>query len=142
MIKRMLFWLFVFVIFVFFMTGCMNLSIQRNVDYPESLFKQKLKRIESLRVRSQREMDQASRLNFLVYDGDDRELISFSVLTDIVLSSLDGIDCRDHAKVSKYSEEYLTLKWKHLKNLDRLGPGLIAEIEDLKENSHILIWLD
>ena len=142
MIKKMLFWFLLLIVLIFIMSGCMNLSIQKDVDYPESLFQQKIKKFESLGDASRGNPDKASRLNFLLYDGKDRELISFWVLIQTARENLDEMDIEEDLKATKYSLKLSGFKLKNFKDLDRFGPGLIAEIHDYQENSHVLIWLD
>jgi hypothetical protein len=142
MIRKVLFWVLLFVVLIFMGSGCMHFSIQKNTDYPESLFRQKLEKLESLGGASRENPVRASRLNVLIYDGEDRELISFWVLIHTACENLDEIDQKDQEKTAKYALKVSGVNWKCLKELEGFGSGLIAEIRDLQENDHILIWLD
>jgi hypothetical protein len=141
MIKR--FFLIVFMLIVLlFLAGCMNLLIETDVDYPTDLFKKTMKKIEAIHEKDPHRKGSVSKLNVLVYDGEDRQLVRFSVKKGLAEMALKNGDITDDDDVKKYSKKYANLSLENIKNLDRLGPGLLIEIEVVEENTHVLIWLD
>lgn len=141
MIQRLLFWVLLLVLFLV-LSGCMNFSIQKDMDYPEFRFKQKLAELESTVNHRRGKSEKASRMNFLLYDGGDRELVSFWIWIHLFCDNLDRADIGDHETEIRYSGGISGLNRDVLKKMDGLGPGLIAEIRDFDENSHVLIWLE
>jgi len=139
--------LIIVVIVVALFAGC-HLDINNDVDYPADLFKQKLKKIDTLTAKATKMKGQVNNLNILVYDGEDRELIDFSVPFTAAKESakwamnVDNFDKKD--KVKKISKKLGNIELDNLDFLEKLRPGLIAEIEvnEPKEKAHILIWLD
>jgi hypothetical protein len=116
--------------------------IETDVDYPADLFKETKKKIEAIHAKDPHRKGSVSRLNLLVYDGDDRELVRFSIKKSLVEMALKNGDITDDDDIKKYSQKYANLSLENIKNLDRLGPGLLVEIEVVEENTHVLIWLD
>ena len=70
--------LFVLLVMIFF-SGCFNLVIQQDVDYPEERIRQTLKKIDRIHARHPGRKGKVTNMNFLVYNGDERLLVSFSV---------------------------------------------------------------
>ena len=125
-----------------FLTGCMNLLIETDVDYPAGLFKKTIKKIEAIHAKDPHRKGNVSKLNFLVYDGDDRQLVRFSIKKGLAEMALKNGDITDDDDINEYSKKYASLDLENIKDLDKLGPGLLMEIEVTEENTHVLIWLD
>ena len=141
MIKRIFLIVFMLIVLLF-LAGCMNLLIETDVDYPDALFKKTMKKIEAIHAKDPHREGSVSKLNVLVYDGDDRQLVRFSVKKGLAEMALKNGDITDDDNVKKYSKKYANLSLENIKNLDRLGPGLLVEIEVVEDNTHVLIWLD
>jgi hypothetical protein len=132
---------------IIFLSGC-HLDIQEDVDYPADLFRQTMKKIQTLQAKDPGRKGLVSNLNILVYVSDDRELISLSFPTAAAkealknVSSLENLDQGE--KLGKYVKKLDNVKWEKLELLDRLGPGLLVEVEvdEEKDYIHALIWLD
>ncbi len=141
MIKKIVLIVFM-LIALLFLTGCMNLLIESDVDYPDGLFKKTMKKIEAIHAKYPHRKGSVSKLNFLVYDGDDRQLVRFSIKKGLAEMALKNGDITDDENIEKYSKKYASLYLENIKDLDKLGPGLLMEIEVTEENTHVLIWLD
>jgi hypothetical protein len=50
-----------------------------------------------------------------------------------------GIKTADEEEGFEFDDRY-DFDWRDIKDLEKLGPGLLVEIED--EESKVLIWLD
>ncbi len=141
MIKKIVLIVFM-LIAILFLTGCMNLLIETDVEYPAGLFKETKKKIEAIHAKDPHRKGSVSKLNLLVYDGDDRQLVRFSIKKGLAEMALKNGDIADDDDIKTYSQKYANLSLENIKNLDRLGPGLLVEIEVAEENTHVLIWLD
>lgn len=127
---------------LFFLNGCMNILIETDVDYPEDLFNETREKIEAIHAKDPLRKGRVSKLNFLVYEGDDRKLVRFSIKKGMAKMIFNESDITDDKEIRKYSKEYAGINLGKIKNLDHLGPGLIVEIEVTDEDTHILVWLD
>ena len=125
------------------LTGCL-IDIKSDMDYPAGLFKQTLKKIETLHAKDPARKGTVSNLNILVYDGDDRQLITLSFPITTASETLKGIDFENDESMKKYSKKIGGIKLKNMDFLDRMGPGLLLETEVEEDNHkvHVLIWLD
>jgi len=140
MLKRVI--LLIFVMFVLlFNNACMNLRIDVDVDYPAELFTATMKKIDKIHAANPLRKGTVSNLNVLVYAGDERKLISFSLPKDTVQKGLDG-EYGEKVDLKEVTKKVGQVDWKKLKDLDRLGPGLILEAEVEEDGVHLLIWLD
>ena len=143
MIKKIVSLLFVSLV-LFFLVGC-HLDIKSDIDYPAGLFKQTLKKIEALQAKAS---GPVSNLNLLVYESDDRQMVSLSLPVTTTKEAIKWASNWESQgqkeKLEKYTKKIGGLKLEKLDFLDRMGPGLLMEVEadDPKEKVHVLIWLD
>jgi hypothetical protein len=142
MIKKYVLLIFVLMM-VLMLTGCL-IDIKSDVDYPAGLFKQTLKKIESLHAKDPGRKGTVSNLNILVYEGDDRQLITLSFPITTASETLKGIDFEKDESMKKYTKKIGCIKLKNTDFLDRMGPGLLleTEVEEHNHKVHALIWLD
>jgi hypothetical protein len=144
MIKRIILLLVVFFALLFFV-GC-HLDIKSDVDYPAGVFQETLKKIDKIHSQDPGRKGKVTNLNFLVYDGNDRKLISFSIPMEITKMAIKESGFGENGELKKYSEKIkdVEIDYDKLKDLDRLGPGLLVEVEveEDKGKVHVLIWLD
>jgi hypothetical protein len=131
-----------FVMFMLlFNNACMNLRIDVDVDYPAELFSATMKKIDRIHAADPLRKGTVSNLNVLVYVGDERKLVSFSLPKETVQKGLDG-EFAGEVDMKEVTKKVGQVDWKKLKNLDRLGPGLILQAEVEEDDVHLLIWLD
>jgi hypothetical protein len=142
MIRKYVLLVFILMLVLLF-TGCL-IDIKSDVDYPAGLFKQTLKKIETLHAKAPGRKGTVSNLNILVYDGDDRQLITLSFPITTASETLKGIDFENDESMKKYSKKIGGIKLKNMDFLDRMGPGLLLEtqVEEDNHKVHALIWLD
>ena len=140
MLKKMI--LLLFVLFMFLIhNGCMNLTIDMDVDFPAELFAATKKKIDIIHMKDPHRKGTVSNLNIWIYVGDERKLVSFSLPKETVQKALAG-EFAGQKNVQDISKKVGQVEWKKLKNLDRFGPGLILEVEVEEDDVHLLIWLD
>lgn len=138
MIKRILLIVFM-LIALFLLSGCFDFDIKTDVDYPEALFKKTLEKIEAIHAKDPDRKGKASNINFLVYSGDDRELIQFSVNLGLA-----KMCAKEELDTKKFSGKHIHLNMKdiNINALDKVGPGLLIEVEESEDNTHVVIWMD
>ncbi|MCP2520342.1 hypothetical protein NLC82_04155 [Candidatus Aminicenantes bacterium AC-335-A11] len=127
---------------LFILNGCFVLQIQENVKYPSRVIEKAKNEIQKIHEKYPERKHIAHKLNLLVYDGESRDLIRISApmwLVELILKM--GLK---HAKyeIENSTSSYFDIDWSKFTNLSELGPGLLLEVEDLEENTSILIWLE
>lgn len=126
-------------IVILFFINCFDFNIQRDIDYPQELFESYENKISKITNNVD-----PSQLKLLVYDGSDRQLIQLSLPIQLVgkFSDEEQIDL-DYDQMSECSKGLLnSFDIKDLKRIMNAGRGLLLEVFDLEENSHVLIWLE
>lgn len=141
MIKKMILIVFLLAAFLF-LTNCTNLLIETDVDYPAGRFKDAMKKIQTLHAKDPLRKGLVNQLNFLVYDGSERKLVQFTVKKEIAKTALKEAGNIAAEEIKKYTEKHKDVNLEKFKDLDRLGPGLVAEIKVNDEKTHVLVWLD
>ena len=118
------------------LSSCMSLHLRKNINYPEQTFERTAKKIEAIHAKDPQRKGKIHKLNLLVYDGEDRELVKLSIrkwLAKLILKKAIREDMEN-----KVANTIL----KDIKNLKQIGPGLLIEIKEEKENVHLLMWID
>jgi hypothetical protein len=127
------------------LTGCL-VDIKNDVDYPAEQFKQTLKKIEKIHAQDPGRKGEVHNLNFLIYIGDERKLVSLSfpkALLEGASNYTEMIEDDDFKKNTEVLKDIdIKKQLKKLENLDAIGPGLILEAQIAKDNIHIIIWID
>jgi hypothetical protein len=141
MIKKMAFIIFLLAALLF-LTNCTNLLIETDVDYPSARFEDAAKKIQALHAKDPLRKGPVNQLNFLVYAGDERKLVQFSIKKEMAKTALSEAGNIAADEIKKYTEKCKDVNLEKFKDFDRLGPGLLAEIKVDDENTHVLIWLD
>ncbi len=140
MAKKLLFALLLLFL-VLFASGCF-VSVREDVDYPSGQFASVMERISSLERHNPDRVGRALTMHTLVYDGRERELVKVAIpmwLTRTVLKHNGKSHVRRHQGAAG---RYVDLDWGNLEGLSRLGPGLLLQVEDMRENTRVLVWLE
>jgi hypothetical protein len=130
-----------------FLVGC-HLDIQSDVNDPTDIFTQTQKKIQAIHAKNPGRKGTVTNLNMLVYESEDRQLISFSVPITTAKETIKGVsnleDLAHGEKIKKYTKKIGGIKLDNLNILDRIGPGLVleAEVNEGKKSVRALIWLD
>lgn len=141
MIKKMILIVFLLAALLF-LTNCTNLLIETDVDYPSGRFEDAMKKIQTLHAKDPLRKGPVNQLNLLVYAGDERKLVQFSIKKVVAKTALNEAGSIAADEIKKYTEKCKDVNLEKFKDLDRLGPGLLAEIKVDDEKTHVLIWLD
>lgn len=139
MIKRLVM-IVIAMLAMLMLTGCF-FEIKDDVDYPEGRFQRTLAKIERLQARG----GEVDSIHILVYDGEERKLVALNLpaswAKDAMSESMD--EMAKEKDLDKYTGA-AGFDLRKLKDLDRIGPGLLVEVEVEEEDGkvHVLIWLD
>jgi hypothetical protein len=121
------------------LNGCFDVEIKSDIDYPEGLFKKTMKKIEAIHAKDPDRKGKVSNIHFLVYSGEDRELIKFSV--SMAMAKMCSKEKLDTKKLSG-KKIHLDLENINVNSLDNVGPGLLIQVEESENNTHVIIWVD
>ena len=129
----------VILVMVSLLSGCFTVRIIRNVENPDRYFDKAYARIERIHERHPKREGRSRRIHLLIYNEEDRELVSVRAPFWLVNSCLDiGISDSDVGTLDL--DDRYDIDWRDIKELERIGPGLLVEIDD--EHNKVLIWLD
>jgi hypothetical protein len=122
------------------LTGCFTVRVIKNVKNPNRYFDSAHKRIDLIHLKCPNREGRADSIQVLVYESSERQVIKVSAPFWLVNTCMDiGIKEADEEEGFEFDEHY-DFDWRDIKDLEKLGPGLLVEIED--EESKVLIWLD
>lgn len=131
----------VFLVFVAWMfAGCFTVRVIKNVKDPDRYFNSAYRRIESIHQKRPNREGRARSIFVLVYEASERQVVKISAPFWLVNTCMDiGIKAAEEDEEFGFDERY-DFDWRDIKDLEKIGPGLLVEIDD--EESKILIWLD
>lgn len=122
------------------LSGCFTVRVIRNVKNPDRYFNSAYKRLAYIHQKSPNREGRADSIKVLVYEASEHQLVKVSAPFWLVNTCMDiGIKAADEEEGFEFDERY-DFDWRDIKDLEKLGPGLLVEIED--EESKVLIWLD
>jgi hypothetical protein len=123
------------------LSGCFTVRVIRNVKNPDRYFSSAYKRIDYIHQKRPNREGRADSIQVLVYEASERQLVKVSAPFWLVNTCMDiGIKAADEEEEGFEFDERYDFDWRDIKDLEKLGPGLLVEIED--EESKVLIWLD
>ena len=118
------------------LSGCMSIRVRDNVNYPELSFERAAQKIAAIHAKDPERKGKINKLNLMVYDGEDRALVKLSIrkwLANLIFKKAIRLEGED-----KIANAIL----KDLRNLKQIGPGLLIELKEGDENTHLLMWID
>ncbi len=133
--------IFLIIPFVFLLTSC-YIEIKENVMNPEFYLEKIKKEVERAERARFWRSGKVSSLNIFVYDRESKDIVKVSVpiwLFNFCIDIADEVGFGKGKKFVKNSKWECEIDYHSLKNLSKLGPGVIMEVKD--ENSSILIWM-
>ncbi|NOY22588.1 MAG: hypothetical protein GXO70_03610 [Acidobacteria bacterium] len=120
-------------------TACPQLSVSHVDGFPHEAFQGAKQQIASITNANPRRSGEASEIHLLVFDGADGDLVRIVVPLTMVEWGV------DFAKGSVDSDDFEgqlnPLEHMSPQDLRKLGPGLLVQVDDESEDSHVLIWL-
>ena len=141
MAKKVLFML-VLLLVVLFSSGCFNVRIEQDVDFPAGRFAEARDKMAVMEKHDPGRSGRAETMQVLVYDGQSRELVQASVPMWLVGMAKAHAGENSRRQPQDVAGRYVDFDFSELAELSRLGPGLLVQVEDMRENTHVLIWLE
>lgn len=124
---------------VFFLSACFNVRIIEKVKNPEQHFKKAYRQIEEIHRRYPDRERRPDTIHILIYEGKENKIIKVSTPIWLVNGCLDmGMWAAERESEIDFEEHY-DFDLSEIKDLSRIGSGLLVEVED--ERNKILIWL-
>ncbi|MFQ6069334.1 MAG: hypothetical protein ACE5LC_02285 [Candidatus Aminicenantales bacterium] len=126
----------------FFFSACLSVYVTRGDGKPLYHWKKAEREIERIHLRFPQRKHRAHRLHILVFDKDSGELVKVSAPLWLVRACLDlGFALAHHGSDPELEEieNKYRIEWRSLRDLGKLGPGLLVEV--MSEDEQILIWL-
>jgi len=123
-------------------SACLGVHIRQGVRDADSYFERARHEIDRIQAEDPDRHGAVRRLCVLVHDRHSHELVEVSTPLWLASACLDaGLSAAEHDESSGLREcrERYGLDLRSLKDLDRLGPGLLIEVDD--EDSRVLVWL-
>ena len=130
---------FLILVLVMLVSGCFTVRIIKNVEDPDPYFDRAYEKIERIHRRHPNREGRSRRINVLIYEEQEHELVKISAPFWFVNTCMD-IGIKDSDDESFDIDERYDIDWRDIKELERIGPGLLVEIDD--EQNKVLIWLD
>jgi hypothetical protein len=120
------------------LSACFNVKIISNVKNPDRYFDRAYDEIERLHRNYPDRDGDVHKINVLLYENSDRKLIKVSAPFWVLDTCMDiGKEAADDDFDFRENYEF---DWEGLKDLSKIGPGLLVEIDD--EDTKILVWID
>lgn len=130
--------IFYIVLITVLLSGCISLRVRDDIDYPEHTFERIAQKIEAIHAKDPQRKGKIHKLNLMIYDGEDREYVKMSIrkwLANLIFKKAIPIhECED--------DDVANNILKDIRNLKQIGPGLLIELKDKRENTHLLMWID
>lgn len=124
---------------VFLLSACLNVRVIENVKNPERYFKKAYRQIEEIHRRYPDRERKPDAVHILIYEGKENKIIKVSTPIWLVNGCLDmGMWAAENESEIDFEDRY-DFDWSEIKDLSRIGSGLLVEVED--EKNKILIWL-
>ena len=124
---------------VFFLSACLNVRIIENVKNPDRYFEKAYRQIEEIHLRYPDRERKPDAVHILIYEGKENKIIKVSTPIWLVNGCLDmGMWAAENESEIDFEDHY-DFDLSEIKDLSRIGSGLLVEVED--EKNKILIWL-
>lgn len=127
------------VFLVFFLSACLNVRVIENVKNPERYFEKAYRQIEEIHLRYPDRERRPDTVHILIYEGKENKIIKISTPLWLVNGCMDlGMLAAEKESEIDFEDRY-DFDLSEIKDLSRIGSGLLVEVED--EKNKILIWL-
>lgn len=123
----------------FIFSACFAVRIVENVKNPDRYFRKAYQQIERIHQNYPDREGRVHKINVLVYDSSDCEVIKVTAPFWIVNACMDIASSASEEDDFDFEDRY-DFDWRDIKELRQIGPGLLIDIDD--EESRVLIWID
>lgn len=142
--KAKTFVLVMMIVMSFLIFNACTFDIKENITDPTPQFKDAMAKIKTIQAKDPMRKGKVNNLNLLVYVGEEKQLITLSIPVDAAKTFMENpnINLGDEKKDKTFSKAMKDVDLKNFKNLEKMGPGLITDIQVSDDNVHVLGWLD
>ncbi|UCC39148.1 MAG: hypothetical protein JSV96_15290 [Candidatus Aminicenantes bacterium] len=127
------------VFLVLFLSACFNVRIIENVKSPDRYFKKAYGQIEEIHRRYPDRERRPDTIQILIYEEKENKIVKVSTPIWLANGCLDlGMWAAEKEGEINFEGRY-DFDWSDIRDLSRIGSGLLVEIED--EKNKVLIWL-
>jgi len=128
------------------LSACFYVNVSRTDRFPAEAFTQAQQAIARIAAADPQRRGHVRKLHVMVYEGDDGELVraSFPIWLVKLGMKWDAKDeeARDHRDTLAKAADTAGVDWDDPDTLIRLGPGLIAQVDEVEDDTHVLVWLE
>lgn len=126
-----------------FFIACPTIHISHHDQFPAEQFEAARTRIAVLQAANPDRDREAIELRMLVYDGNGGELVQIHMPLAIVEWGMDmSKETIELDPDSSWEEELNPIAHMRPEDLRKLGPGLLVQVDEEEDNTHVLIWLE
>jgi hypothetical protein len=119
--------------------SCFRVQVKKSVNNPHTYFKRANRQIEKIHRYFPNRQGKPSRIFVLLYNQNSREMIQISAPIWLANACMEvGMSAVEESDDFDFEERY-DFDWSGIKDVSRIGPGLLLEVDD--EKNKILIWL-
>ena len=120
-------------------TACPELSVSHVDNFPHEAFRTARQQIASISGDNPMRQGEAREMHLLVYDGEDGDLVRIAMPLTVVEWGVDF--AKEDVDADDFDGQLNPLEHMSPEDLRKLGPGLLVQVDDEEEDSHVLIWL-
>jgi hypothetical protein len=141
MVKKTLFAL-VLLVAALVCNGCFNVHVKEDVDFPGGLFAAAWEKLAVMEKHNPDRIGRSAKMHVLVYDGKCRELVRVTLPMWMAKMAEKNKKRSSRAPAQDVAGRYVDFDLSDLGDISRMGPGLLVQVEDMRENTHVLVWLE
>ena len=124
-----------------FLCACLKVQVINHAGDARPYFERAYRQIDRIEKDHPKRRGRAHELCLLIHEDSEDQIVRVSVPMWLVEFGLKlGMKAAEHEHGSNRWEDRYDFEWRALKDLGRLGPGLLVAVDD--ERDRILIWLE
>ena len=122
-----------------FLSACFNIRVIENVGDPDRHFQKAYHQIEEIHQSYPDREGRPHVIHIMIYERSERKIVKVATPLWVIDGCLDwGMEMAERESDFDFGERY-DFDLRCIRDLGRIGPGLIVEVED--EENKVLIWL-
>ena len=127
------------ILLALFLNACLNVRVIENIENPDLYFKKAYSQIEEIHRRYPDRDGKPDMIHILIYEGSERKVVKITTPIWLANGCMDlGMWAAEREREIDFEDRY-DFDWSGIKDLRRIGSGLLVEIEN--EKDRILIWM-
>jgi hypothetical protein len=121
--------------------ACLRVQVIHHARDPQAYIDRAYKQIDRLERDHPNRIGRAHELVLLIHEDSEDQIVRLSVPIWLVNFGIKvGMKAAEHEHRSNKWKDRYEFDWRALKDLGRIGPGLLVAVDD--ERDKILIWLE